>query len=249
MASVPLLEGPQTPDELRCIRLFKDMDEAHLARILPLLERRFLRARASLAMEQEFSGQVCLVWSGRCRVTANAPNGACITLSAVGAGEAFSCALAVLSLNPGATTRVTADEPTLILLLPGPDLLDLAHQSPALGRALMVKLAKLAVHYTGRAFELAALDVRGRLVAELLRLAEGASWEGGVRVLRRAPTQSILAAQICATREAVTRHMRELAEEGVIRFHRGVIEFIDIDRLRAQDQLAANRILYRTAGS
>jgi hypothetical protein len=93
-------------------------------------------------------------------------------------------------------------------------------------------------------FELAALDVRARLQAELLRLARNGVLTDGVLVVLHAPTQAALGAQIGATREAVTRHLKDLAGEGVIRFRRGVFEFTDLERLRELDRNAAGRVLF-----
>jgi CRP-like cAMP-binding protein len=126
----------------------------------------------------------------------------------------------------------------------GEELLALAKECPDLNSALMSKLASQAANYASRVFELAALDVRARLQAELVRLARNGSWTDGVFVLHQAPTQAALGAQIGATREAVTRHLRDLASEGVIRFKRGLIEFTDLDRLREMDRKAAGRVLF-----
>jgi CRP/FNR family transcriptional regulator, cyclic AMP receptor protein len=248
-ASGPRTEAPEAPEELRRIRIFKDMDLAQLARILPLLRHKPLRARATLVTQQEFAGQIGLVWSGRCRVTALAPNGATITVSTFEPGDAFQCAIGVLGHTPGENVRLVMDEAGLILLISAGDLLKMARESPALSQALLIELAELAVRFAARAYELAGLDVRGRLLAELVRLAENAMPQDGVYLLARAPTQAVIAAQIGATREAVTRHMRDLARDGMIRFRRGVIEFTNLDRLRALDKIAAGRVLYRPAGS
>ena len=220
------------------------MAEEHLARICPRLQRKRARARATFIMDKEFAQQVGFVWSGACRITAVAPSGASVTLRSPTIGDAFNCSLAVLGYRPGDGLRLVADRPGLLLHMHAADLLEVARESAPLSNALMVKLAAQATNYASRVFELAALDVRARLQAELLRLAKHGSRTDGVHVLRHAPTQAALGAQIGATREAVTRHLKDHAQEGVIRFRRGVIEFTDLDRLRAMDRVASGRVLF-----
>jgi hypothetical protein len=43
----------------------------------------------------------------------------------------------------------------------------------------------------------------------------------------------------------VTRQLNDLEQEGVIRVGRGVIEITDLARLRAMDQEASGRFVYR----
>jgi hypothetical protein len=173
-----------------------------------------------------------------------APSGASVTLRSPARGDAFNCALAVLGHKPGDGLRLVVDQSGVLLHMMADDLLMMAKECPELSSALMIKFASQATNYASRVFELAALDVRARLQAELLRLARNGSWTEGVLVLHQAPTQAALGAQIGATREAVTRHLRDLAAEGVIRFKRGLIEFTDLDRLRELDRKAAGRVLF-----
>jgi CRP-like cAMP-binding protein len=236
--------APGQKEDLRQIKLFRDLDDQHLGRVYPLLKRRPARARATFVMERDFTGQVGFVWSGSYRITAMAPSGASVTLRSPTLGDAFNCALAVLGYQPGEGLRLVVDQSGLLLHMNAKDLLGVADDCPELGRALMRKLAEQTTNYASRVFELAALDVRARLQAELLRLARNGALTDGVLVLLHAPTQATLGAQIGATREAVTRHLKDLAGEGVIRFRRGVIEFTDIERLRELDRKAAGRVLF-----
>lgn len=240
----PIAVAPERAEDLRSIGLFREVDDTRLARIYGLLKRKPARARATFVMEREFARQVGFVWSGAYRITAMAPSGSSVTLRTPAPGEAFNCALAVLGYRPGEGLRLVVDQSGLLLHMDAADLLSVASECSELSRALLVKLASASTSYASRVFELAALDVRARLQAELLRLARNGSIVDGVLVLRHAPTQAALGAQIGATREAVTRHLKDLACERVISFRRGVIEFIDLDRLRELDRKAAGRVLF-----
>jgi hypothetical protein len=200
-------------------------------------------------MEREFAQQVAFVWSGAYRITAVAPSGVSVTLRSPSVGEAFNCSLAVLGYKPGEALRLVVDQPGLLLVMAATELLAAAKESAALSHALLVKVAGLATDYASRVYELAALDVRARLQAELLRLAQSSRRVEDIHVLHHAPTQAALGAQIGATREAVTRHLKDLANEGVIRFRRGVIEFTNLERLRAMDRVASGRVLFERGSS
>jgi CRP-like cAMP-binding protein len=241
--------GPETPAELRRIRLFHGVGDEHLARLYPHIHRRQARARATFIMEREFARQVAFVWSGAYRITAVAPSGVSVTLRSPSVGEAFNCSLAVLGYKPGEALRLVVDQPGLLLVMAATELLAAAKESAALSHALLVKVAGLATDYASRVYELAALDVRARLQAELLRLAQSSRRVEDIHVLHHAPTQAALGAQIGATREAVTRHLKDLANEGVIRFRRGVIEFTNLERLRAMDRVASGRVLFERGSS
>lgn len=244
MSESAVTMAPERAEDLRHIALFRQLDLTHLARILPKLKRKPTRARATFVMEREFAKQVGFVWSGAYRITAMAPSGASVTLRSPAPGDGFNCALAVLGYKPGEGLRLVVDQAGLILLMDACELLDIAAGSPELSRALLLKLAAASTNYAARVFELAALDVRARLQAELLRLSQHGAIVNGVLIVNRAPTQAALGAQIGATREAVTRHLKDLACEGVIRFRRGVIEFVDLDRLRELDRKAGGRVLF-----
>ncbi len=80
---------------------------------------------------------------------------------------------------------------------------------------------------TGKYFELSALTARERLYCELLRLAHTA----GAPFVKPAPTHAQLAARIGSHREGVSRDMKGLEREGIIRSHRQMIEFLKLEAL------------------
>ena len=84
---------------------------------------------------------------------------------------------------------------------------------------------------TERVFELNALAVRSRLHCELLRL----SLEAGVRdnraVISPAPTHAELASRIGTHREAVTRELQYLKQEGVVEPKDKSLAIADIGKL------------------
>ncbi len=238
------VKAPQSPNDLRKLQLLRELSDEHVARVFGLLEHYHARPRSTLVIDRDLAERVCFIWSGRFHITAVAPSGVSITMSSLAPGGAFGHGLAVLGYVPGGTLRLVTEAAGLIVHMPAKDFIDLARDAPPLCAALMNDFAAQATTYASRVFELAALSVRDRLMAELVRIAESAVNIDGVLTVVNAPTHAALGGQIGATREAITRHLSDLAEEGVLTWQRRVIEFTDLDRLREMDRVASGRLLF-----
>ncbi|MGD9981976.1 MAG: Crp/Fnr family transcriptional regulator [Hyphomonadaceae bacterium] len=115
-----------------------------------------------------------------------------------------------------------------------------AMESNALfAQAIAASLARNVVLLTDRLFELAALEVRFRLYAEVLRLARRGEHTGEGILVRDTPTHEMIAAAIGAQREAVTREMGQLATDGVIQHGRRELLIKDFERLQSMVQQRA----------
>jgi CRP-like cAMP-binding protein len=104
---------------------------------------------------------------------------------------------------------------------------------PELRSNLLLAIATQAAKWAERIFELATLSPRARLLSELLRLVELRGLQGPQVVLSSAPTHDTLAAEVGITREAVSRHLKLLRDEGLIASGRREITLKDLPRLRA----------------
>lgn len=217
------------------LALLKQVSPETLQTVFAALNVRQIKRRATLLLSEDLSGQVAFVWSGRYRVTAVSPKGSGITLYAAIAGDVIGLPPALAGTETSDIVRLVCDRAGSLLFLDVGVLRQAARSDMALCEALIGGLAGLTVEYAARVYELAALDAKSRLRAELLRLARTAEHVDGRLVLKDAPTQAMLGAQIGAAREAITRHVRELTDAGLLVFGRGVIEFPDIEALRAKE--------------
>jgi CRP-like cAMP-binding protein len=134
--------APESPGELRHIRVLRELSDEHLARIFPLLRRQSMRARSTIVFEGEFENAVTFIWSGRVRMTAVAPTGISISLSSMGPGSLFGHGLAVMRYKPQANIRLVADETATLLLLPASEFSALLSVSLPLVTALMHEFAQ-----------------------------------------------------------------------------------------------------------
>jgi CRP-like cAMP-binding protein len=88
---------------------------------------------------------------------------------------------------------------------------------------------------TKKVFELSALNVQARIHCELLRLAQNGERRNGSIEVRSAPTHAELANRIGTHREAVTRELGALSEQGIIRYGRHSLIILDLARLQQTD--------------
>ncbi len=222
------VETPAHARELRQFPLLQELDDEVLERMLAAIEIRRLRPRRSLHVGTELAGRVALVWSGRFHQLSTAQRGAPLCLATFEVGGAVGLSTALLKGTMGASVNLMSEGSGTLLLVPGALLLELNQSSHAFSRAATIVLAQQATLYGLRMYEFAAFDVRSRLQSELLRLAQESTWRDGSCVIRSSPTQADLASRISATREAVSRHLADLEQDGLIKRTRRVIEIKNI---------------------
>ena len=163
--------------------------------------------------------------------------GKTVTIRQLRTGAHFG-EIAALTCAPR-TLTIVAETDGDVAVCPADAFQALMRRNAAFAKKIAVMLARNVVLLTDRLFELAALEVRFRLYSELLRLARsGDNTDEGV-VIRSAPTHEQLAATIGAQREAVTREISYLSEQGVLKKRRRQIVIADLDKLRDMVQRRA----------
>ncbi len=136
--------------------------------------------------------------------------------------------LAALDGLPRATSVIAQTDARLVVMSQQ-DFMACLEASPEAALWLSRRLASEVRRLTERVFELSALNVQARLHCELLRLARAGRRDR--MVIDPAPTHAELANRIGTHREAVTRELRELASQGILRAGRRTIEFLDLTGL------------------
>jgi CRP/FNR family transcriptional regulator, cyclic AMP receptor protein len=122
--------------------------------------------------------------------------------------------------------------------LSGKDFVSLLEASPKAGLWLGRQFASQIRVLTERIFELCALDVRGRLRSELLRLATASEIRENRARIYPAPTHNQLANKLGTHREGVTRELRELVKLGWLTQRQREIMILDVKALEASVQRA-----------
>lgn len=212
-----MAEGPTAADLGRHIRLLRGLSEGELSEIISSCDVRRIEPRSQIVIDGAMVRRVFFIVHGAGRLLAFAPDGSSVTMANFKAGDALGVAYAMIGeAYDHHAGRLVCDETATILTMSQEKFRDLAEASPALCRASCQLVSQLHVGLNRRYYELTTLDVRGRLLAELVRLADCGEYDRDQVVLNSAPTHAELGDQIGAAREAVTRQLLELQREGII---------------------------------
>jgi len=200
-------------DLLRATDLFATLDEAAAARLVRHVGRRRYRAAEVIFHEGDPADRLHVIDRGRVRIIVASEDGREGTLAVLAAGDAFG-ELAFLDGAPRSATAI-ALEPTQTVTLDRSGFEALLDEDPAIRRAVLATIAGWLRRLTSQVADLHFLDLRGRVVATLVRLARDVDPEG-VRVTLPPLTQSELAALVAGTRQRVNGVLADLVREGLI---------------------------------
>lgn len=208
-------------------------------RLCPASLRRELAERAStqhfgkgrfVVSRGSVGADVYHVLEGVAQITVYSMSGREVLINTIGSGEMFG-ELAAIDGAPRSASVVAMSDLRLIRIA-GADFVRCVELAPGIGLWLAQRLAADVRRLSDRVFELSALNVQSRVQCELLRMATGTPMIEGRRLAVPAPTHAALAVRVGTNREAVTRELRRLAEDGIIRQTGRTLEFIDVPRLQ-----------------
>ena len=226
-------------ERLRTVRILATLTDTDLDKLSGRLTWRRVAAREEVVPHLDTGALVYFAVEGTFSAKLESAVGRKVAIRQLPPGSHFG-EIAALSNTPR-SLAITAETDGLLAECPADALIELIHSNGAFAVAVATHLALTVVSLTDRVFELAALEVRFRIYAELLRLAaHGEQTPEGILV-KNAPTHDVIAAATGTQREAVTREMRFLANEGVLRQDKRELVILDSERLRDQ--------LHRRAGA
>ncbi|CAM3890412.1 Crp/Fnr family transcriptional regulator [Alkalicoccus chagannorensis] len=149
-------------------------------------------------------------------------------------GEAVG-ELEVFHYSSVRTASVAAIEETVVWRLPAPEMRSIAFRYPGLLYKTVYILSERLTQADRKIEYLAFYDVRIRTANLLLDLLTnfGVRTEKGIRIGWKL-THQHAAAMIGASRESVSRALRELQMEGVIELHKRTVYILDEERLKEE---------------
>lgn len=198
-------------------------------------QRRQWRRGAVIYREAGPSESVTILRSGRVKVSSDTASGVEVLLAVRGPGALLG---EISAIDGGLlSATVTALEPVIALAVPSPDF-----ERYLLGHArvtflLMRELTRRLRDADRKRIEFGAYDTTGRVAARLVELAErfGEPSDEGLRI-NLPLSQDELAGWTGSSREAVTKALRTLREEGLIQTGRLYVIVHDLETLRARAQ-------------
>ncbi len=196
---------------LKAVPLFTSFPEEQLRTLTTMVTRRSAPRSTTIMAGGDATDSLYIVLSGRLKVMMSDSDGKEVILSILGPGEFFG-EMGLIDDEPRSASVVTI-EPCELLAISKRDfkkcLTDNAEMSMAVMRGLVRRLRE-ADRKIG---SLALLDVYGRVARLLLDMAENVN--GEKVVTKRLPKQDI-AKMIGASREMVSRVMKDLQTGGYI---------------------------------
>lgn len=232
------------PPELRGIKLLAALSDVEIERVAAHLTVKPARRGALQISGPQLDRAVYFVLRGAFKLMIAAPPRPNVALKVLGPGDAFGAGIPLAFADQASQTRVVCLEAGDLLELSSATLHQLLDESTALRAAWTSALNDVIAEQTNRIYELCALSARERLLAELLRIARVSTTNGGRFVIRPAPTHQNLAEAIGAAREVVTRALRSMTQEGLIKAESGSIELPDVHRLVELDFAKTGRRLF-----
>ncbi|PYQ67065.1 MAG: Crp/Fnr family transcriptional regulator [Acidobacteria bacterium] len=226
------------------VTIFSELDPPHLDALSRVATTRVYAAGEAILREDEPGDLFFVIVRGQVKVFVDSEHGREVVLTHLKAGDFFG-EMALFD-NETRSASVSALVASELVVLRRQDFLEVLADDFTIARRILSTLSGRLRRANDMIESLVLLDVGGRLARYLLGLAvdSGALGEDGWYTVSR-PTHQVIANSIGASRETVTRLLRQFAERGLIRM-RGSTVWIRDEPLRttpAGTRKAADQIL------
>jgi CRP/FNR family cyclic AMP-dependent transcriptional regulator len=231
--SSPLLLTTSTADFLATVPLFGGLDRGELQQFAELSREKTFPKGSVILFENDPGDSLYVIRSGRCKVVLIGEDGREVILGVLGESDHFG-ELSLIDELPRSAHVIAMDDSTLIVLR-REDFRRRIEASPAVAWALLVEMSRRLRRADEMIGGLVLLDVPGRIARLLLDLSE----EAGNNTIEKALTHQTIAQMIGASRETVSRAMKEFQDAAWVTVERRRITLADRPALeqRAQARL------------
>lgn len=219
-----------TADFLSTVPLFRSLAPAEVANFATMAREKSYPKGSVILFEDDPGDSLFVVRDGRVKVVLVAEDGREVILGILGVGEHFG-ELSLIDDQPR-SAHVVAMEDSTLLVLRREDFRRRVEQSPQVAWALLIELSRRLRRADDKIGSLVLLDVPGRIARVIL---DAADETGGVEIAKPLTHQTI-AHVIGASRETVSRAMRDFVESGWISTERRRIRIVDRAALEKRSQ-------------
>lgn len=209
------MKAEQAAELLGKADLFADLDRAALLSLGErALERRYKKGQI-IFHEGDLGDTLYVVAEGRIKVFVTSEDGDEMVLATLRPPDTLG-ELAVIDGGPRSASAETL-EPSTLLALTRPILLELLEGSRAITDALLRSIGKMVRRLTEQASDLVFLDLYGRVAKLLLGFADscGQKQDDGI-LLDLAMTQTDLASMVGGSRQSVNQILRQFEKRGYV---------------------------------
>jgi CRP-like cAMP-binding protein len=220
-------------DFLSTVPLFKSIGLPELERFAEAVREKSYPKGSVILFEDDPGDALFIVREGRVKVVLVAEDGREVILGILGVGDHFG-ELSLIDDQPR-SAHVIAMEDSILLVLRREDFRKRVEANPPVAWSLLAELSRRLRRADGQIGSLVLLDVPGRIARMLLDTAD----EGGGPLIEKALTHQTIAHIIGASRETVSRAMREFQDAGWISTERRRIRITDRAALQKRSQQRA----------
>jgi CRP/FNR family transcriptional regulator len=218
-------QSKQVKTALAQIRHFSGLPDNILDEIATAAILRRLNAGNVIYLEGEPAEAVYILTSGWVKATRMTRAGREQALMVLRPVEIFGD-VSVVTRQPFPAT-VTALEPVRLWVIPAQTLMQLVNGHPALALAVIRRLGERVLYYAGLVEDISLRSVEARLASTLLHYA--ADQEGQLVVPRRAwATFDEMAVRLGTVRDVLSRALKTLESEGLLRVEKQAIILLDV---------------------
>ncbi len=213
-----------TRAELKRIPMLVGLPEDELGRIAQVLSLRTLAEGEFACRADERSTQLTFLLEGRVRVSVFSDDGRELSLALLSGGEVFG-EIAMLTGSPR-TADVIALSNCTLLTLSREDFFGLLHKCPGFSLHMMKTLAERLFSTSCKLADLVFLDLQTRVLKTIWQIASPANKGGGQMLIDSFLSRKDLATLVGGSREAVSRALHSLEEQGHLDLSDGRIRLV-----------------------
>jgi CRP/FNR family transcriptional regulator, cyclic AMP receptor protein len=221
----------QNVDFLATVPLFNGLDRIELERFAEVTREKSYPKGSVILFEDDPGDSLFVVRDGRVKVVLIGEDGREVILGVLGVGEYFG-ELSLIDDRPR-SAHVIAMEDSNLLVLRREDFRKRVESSPSVAWSLLTELSRRLRRADDKIGGLVLLDVPGRIARLLLDLAE----ESGTDAIEKTLTHQTIAQMIGASRETVSRAMKDFQDAGWITVERRRIALADRAALEQRAQV------------
>ena len=220
-----------TADFLATVPLFSGLERHDLQQFAELTREKFYPRGSVILFEHDPGDSLFVVREGRVKVVLIGEDGREVILGVLGVSDHFG-ELALIDDRPR-SAHVIAMEDSHLLVLRRDDFRRRVESSPAVAWSLLSELSRRLRRADEKIGGLVLLDVPGRIARLLLDMAE----ESGTDLIEKPLTHQTIAQMIGASRETVSRAMKDFQDAGWITVERRKIGLANRPALEQRAQV------------
>ena len=221
-------------DALKQNPYFSELSEQVIADLSEVARQRLFERDQVIYIEGEVAENIFILEKGWVRAARMTREGREQAMAFMRPGSIFGD-IAVF-IEEAYPASVTALEAVAVWIIPAKNFLELVKRHPELALAVIRRLSKRVMYFIGLVEDLSLRSVEARLAHTLLRHAEA---RDGQLIVPRRPwtTFDEMAVRLGTVRDVLSRALKTLEGEGLLRVEKQVIVLLDADGLAKRGDL------------